>query len=62
MDGSTSREEQIARCKCEAEASRKAGENPHLTHAEKVGAIQGELDWLVALQIAEEDEQTEVEF
>jgi hypothetical protein len=53
--GAMSRQEQIERCKREAEACRSAGENPNLTDAQKLGAIQGEVDWLVALQIAEEE-------
>jgi hypothetical protein len=50
-------EEQIARCKREAEACARAGTDPHLTPAERLGAIQGEVDWLVALQLAEQDQK-----
>ena len=46
--------EEISRCEREVEACRNAGENPNLTEAEKLGAILGEVDWLVARQIAEE--------
>ena len=52
---SLSKAEQIARCKREAESCRKAGTDPNLTVAEKLGALQGEVDWLVALQMAEEE-------
>jgi hypothetical protein len=55
MSASTSREEQIERCKREAEACRIEGANPDLTPQQKLGAIQGEVDWFVALQIAEEE-------
>jgi hypothetical protein len=50
-------QEQIARCKREAEACARAGADPHLTHAERLGATQGEVDWLVALKSAEEDQE-----
>jgi len=46
--------EEISRCDREVEACRKAGENPELTPNQKLGAILGEVDWLVARQIAEE--------
>jgi hypothetical protein len=52
--GST-RAEQVERCRREVESCRRAGANPNLTPAEKLGAMQGEVDWLVALQITEED-------
>src|SRR4051812_7994818 len=47
--------EQVERCRREAESCRNAGANLNLTPAEKLGALQGEVDWLVALQIAEEE-------
>ena len=46
--------QQIERCRREIEACRKAGADPNLTPAQKLGAMQGEVDWLVALQMAEE--------
>jgi hypothetical protein len=49
-----SRAEQMDRCRREVEACRKAGVDQNLTPAERLGAIQGEVDWLVALQMAEE--------
>jgi hypothetical protein len=49
------REEQVERCRREVEACRSAGADPKLTPAEKLGALQGEVDWLVALQMAEEE-------
>jgi hypothetical protein len=48
--------EQVERCRREVEACRRAGTYPNLTAAEKLGAMQGEVDWLVALQMAEEEE------
>src|SRR4051812_6060662 len=48
--------EQVERCRREVESFRRAGTNPNLTLAEKLGAMQGEVDWLVALQMAEEEE------
>jgi len=45
--------EEIDRCERETEACRLAGENPELTPKQKLGAILGEVDWLVAKQIAE---------
>lgn len=50
-------QEQIACCKREAEACARAGADPHLTQAERLGATPGEVDWLVALQLAEEDQE-----
>jgi hypothetical protein len=47
--------EQVERCRREVEACRRAGTNPNQTPVETLGAMQGEVDWLVALQIAEED-------
>jgi hypothetical protein len=54
MNGTSSRGT-IERCEREVEACRRAGENPTLTPKQKLGAILGEVDWLVALQIAMED-------
>jgi len=54
MNG-TSSPETIERCEREVEECRRAGQNPNLTPAQQLGAIQGEVDWLVALQIAMED-------
>jgi len=54
MNG-TSSPETIERCEREVDECRRAGENPNLTPAQQLGAIQGEVDWLVALQIAMED-------
>src|SRR3954447_24820133 len=51
-----SKAEQVDRCRREVEACRRAGADPNLTAAEKLGAMQGEVDWLVALQVAEEDD------
>ena len=45
--------EEIDRCERETEACRLAGENPELTPKQKLGAILGEVDWLVAKQIVE---------
>jgi hypothetical protein len=49
------KQEQIERCKREIEACRRAGGDPSLTPAQKLGAIQGEVDWIIALEIAEEE-------
>jgi hypothetical protein len=54
MNG-TSSPETIERCEREVDECRRAGENPNLTPAQQLGAIQGEVDWLVALQIATDD-------
>jgi hypothetical protein len=47
--------EQLKRCRREVDSCRRAGEDPNLTPAEKLGPMQGEVDWLVALQMAEEE-------
>jgi hypothetical protein len=47
--------EQVERWRREVESCRRAGEDPNLSPAEKLGAMQGEVDWLAALQIAEEE-------
>ena len=46
--------EQVERCRREIESCRTAGADPNLTPAQKLGAMQGEVDWLVALQMTEE--------
>ncbi len=51
--------EEISRCDRELQACRKAGGNPELTPNQKLGAILGEIDWLVARQIAEEFASTD---
>jgi hypothetical protein len=48
--------EYAERCRREVEACRRAGQSPSLTPAERLGAMQGEINWLVALQMAEEAE------
>jgi hypothetical protein len=45
----------MARYEREVEACRRAGGDPSLTQAQRLGAIQGEVDWLVARLIAEEE-------
>lgn len=47
--------EQVERCRREVESCRRARADPDLTPAEGLGAMQGEVDWLVALQMAEEE-------
>src|SRR3954466_12576143 len=47
--------EQVERCRREVAACRRAGQNPNLTPAERLGAMQGEVNWLVAQQMAEEE-------
>jgi hypothetical protein len=46
--------DEIKRCELEIEACRQAGKDFRLTARQKLGAIQGEVDWLVALQMAKE--------
>jgi hypothetical protein len=50
------RAEQVERCRREVAASRRAVQNASLTRAERFGAMQGEVDWPVAFQMAEEEE------
>ena len=52
----STRAEQVERCRREVTACRRAGQNASLTHDERFGAMQGEVDWLLALQMAEEEE------
>jgi hypothetical protein len=47
--------EQVKRCRREVESCTRARADPNLTPAQKLGAMQGEVDWLVALQMVEED-------
>jgi hypothetical protein len=45
------RQKQIERYKREAEACCIASQNPNLTQKQRLGAIQGEVDWLVAQEM-----------
>ena len=46
--------EWIERCLREMESCRAAQANPNLTVAEKIGALQGEVDWLVELRLLDD--------
>lgn len=51
----TSPEGRIARCDEEIERCRRASDDPSLSLTERIGAQHGELDWLVAKQLIEEE-------
>ena len=44
-----------ADCRREVNSCRRAGPNPSLTPAERLGAMQSEVDWLVELNMVEEE-------
>ena len=52
---SPSKAERIERCLREIESCRVAQADANLTIAERLGALQGEVDWLVELQMADEE-------
>jgi len=48
-------EAELARCDAEISNCRQAGRDSTLTPSQRLGAMQGEVDWMVAKEMAEED-------
>jgi hypothetical protein len=46
---------ELARCDAEISNCRQAGQDTSLAPSQRIGAMQGEVDWMVAKQIAEEE-------